>query len=118
MSNQTIDRGEVVLVKVPYLDASASARRPALVVCDPSLMRDVVIAAISSRIRSPLPALHYLVNQNHPDWSTSGLRLASVIRCDRLFTIERGDIHKRIGSLAPSTMQHIGDLLKAGLGIT
>src|SRR5688572_30465304 len=94
------DRGDVVMVDIPYLDATAAVRRPALVISDPSQLLDSIVAGISSRIRDPLPATHYLVNRVHPDWAASGLRLDSVVRCDRLFTIDNADVERTIGHLS------------------
>jgi hypothetical protein len=58
MSSQRIRKGDVAMVDVPYLDAARSVRRPAIVLCDPSQMLDVIIAAVSSRIRQPRPPAH------------------------------------------------------------
>jgi mRNA interferase MazF len=117
MSSHTFQRGDVVLVSIPYLKGTAAVRRPALVVCDPTIMLDIVIAAISSRIRDPLPQTHYVIDQGHHDWTASGLRLPSVVRCDRLFTVDGSDIQHGIGSLSDQTMEEIGDTLKLALGI-
>jgi mRNA interferase MazF len=118
MSSRSVSKGDVVLVDVPYLDAVRSVRRPALVVCDTSQMLDVIIAGITSRIRSPLPLTHCVLDSNHPDWSASGLRLDSAIRCDRLFTVAHANIHGKLGQLSAATMQQIDDSLKVALGIS
>ena len=104
MGSLTVTKGDVVLVDVPYLDATQSVRRPALVVSDSSQMLDVIIAGITSRIRAPLPPTHYVVDRKHPDWSASGLRLVSAIRGDRLFTVETASIQRVLGRLSPATM--------------
>ena len=101
MSRGRISRGDIVRVEVPYLDASRSVRRPALVVGDPSQMLDLIVAMITSRIRDPLPPTHYRIDQSHPDWSASGLRLPSVVRCDRLYTMEYDDVQGVIGCPTP-----------------
>ncbi len=112
-----IRRGTIVLVDVPYLDATASTRRPALIISDPSLMLDTVVAAITSRIRTPLPATHYMIDESHVDWKVSGLRLPSVIRFDRLFTIHNSDIKQTFGLLSPGTMQQLDAILAKALGL-
>ncbi|MDA1013210.1 MAG: hypothetical protein O3A00_02020 [Planctomycetota bacterium] len=38
MSNGTVTRGDIVMVDVPYLDATRTVRRPALIVSDTSQM--------------------------------------------------------------------------------
>lgn len=118
MTSGSVNKGDVVLVDVPYLDAIRSVRRPALVVCDPSQMLDVIIAGITSRIRTPLPATHYVIDGKHPDWKASGLRLDSAIRCDRLFTVHHANIHRTLGSLSSATMLQVDDCLKAAFGIS
>lgn len=117
MSRSSVARGAVVLVGVPYLDATQTVRRPALVVGDPSQSLDVIIAAITSRIRTPLPSTHYVVDQQHVDWEASGLRLASVVRCDRLFTVSHGSLHRQLGNLAPAALSEIDECLRRALGI-
>jgi len=117
MNSPAVDKGDVVMVDVPYLDATQSVRRPALVVSDTSQMLDVVIVGITSRIRAPLPPTHYIIDRNHPDWQNSGLRLDSVVRCDRLFTVQHADIERVIGHLSQGTLQHIEVRLKRVFGI-
>lgn len=118
MSNRKVSRGEVVMVDVPYLDATRTVRRPALIVGDPDHMLDVIIAAITSRIRDPLPSTHFLIDSNHPDWAASGLRLDSVVRCDRLFTVHHDQLHRTLGALTPTTMSDVNDVLRVALAIT
>lgn len=117
MSNARPERGDVVVVEIPYLDTTASVRRPALVVSDSAQLLDTVVAGISSRIRDPLPGTHYVINRTHLDWVASGLRLASAIRCDRLFTINDADIQRKIGHLSDATMVDVGSRLKTALGL-
>jgi mRNA interferase MazF len=115
MSKARVDKGDVVTVDVPYLDASRTVRRPALVVSDCSQMLDVIIAAITSRVRDPLPPCHYVIDRRHPDWRASGLRLDSTIRCDRLFTVQAAQIYRHLGSLSAQTVAEIDDLMKRAL---
>lgn len=118
MSKTRVDKGDVVLVDVPYLDASRTVRRPAMVVSDASQMLDVIIAAVTSRVRDPLPPCHYALDRQHADWKASGLRTDSVVRCDRLFTIEGTQIQRHLGSLSGTTMAEIDDLLRLALRLT
>jgi mRNA interferase MazF len=112
MSSPRVNKGDVVMVDVPYLDATRGVFRPAVVLCDTSQMLDVIIAAMSSRIRDPLPPAHYPIDRNHPDWKASGLRLDSVVRCDRVFTIHDSQIRRALGSLSKQTLDEIDKVLK------
>lgn len=118
MSNGTVTRGDIVMVDVPYLDATRTVRRPALIISDTSQMLDVIIAAISSRIRDPLPKTHYVIDSSHSDWKASGLRLDSVIRCDRIFTVHHDQIHRVLGRLSESSIREIDDHMKRALGLS
>ncbi len=118
MSAHSFQRGDVVRVDVPYLDGTQRVRRPALVVCDPLKMLDLIVAMISSRIRDPLPPTHYRIDPSHPDWGSSGLRLTSVIRLDRLYTMEHDDVLDKMGTLSDATMNQIDAVLKTALGIS
>ena len=117
MSDRQIRKGDVVMVDIPYLDATHAVRRPAVVVCDPNQMLDVIIAGVTSRIRKPLPPTHYVINRGHADWAASGLRLDSAIRCDRIFTVEHSNIHRVVGHLSDSTILEIDQRLKRAMGI-
>jgi len=117
MSSHALAKGDVVLVDVPYLDATQNVRRPALVVSDSTQMLDVIIAGITSRIRSPLPPTHYVLDRQHPDWNICGLRMPSSVRCDRLFTVEPASIQRVLGSLSMATLAEIDARLKRALRI-
>jgi len=117
MANLRVNKGDVVLVDVPYLDAKQIVKRPALVVSDSSQLLDVIVAGITSRIRNPLPPAHYVIDRNHTDWLTSGLRLDSAIRCDRLFTVEQASVYRVLGRLSATTMQQVEERLKRVMGM-
>jgi hypothetical protein len=112
MSDSRVNKGDVVMVDVPYLDASRSVLRPAIVVCDTSQMLDVIVAALSSRIRDPLPPTHYVIDRTHRDWAPSGLRLESVVRCDRMFTVHDSQIRRVIGLISLPSLAEIDTVLK------
>jgi mRNA interferase MazF len=118
MSKARVDKGTVVLVDIPYLNAMQSVRRPALIVSDASQLLDVIVAGITSRIRTPLPPTHFVIDNNHPDWRSSGLRLVSAVRCDRLFTVEPSAIQRVLGQLSPATILEIDKRLKLVMGIS
>jgi mRNA interferase MazF len=117
MSELRANKGDVVLVDIPYLDAKQIVRRPALVISDSSQLLDVIVAGVTSRIRDPLPPTHFVIDRNHPDWRSSGLRLDSAIRCDRIFTVEHVSIQRVLGRLSSATMNEIDQRLKRAMGI-
>src|SRR5687768_3178023 len=118
MSNARPDRGTVVLVDVPYLDATQIVRRPALVISDASQVLDVIHRGDLQPHPQSLPPTHYIIDRQHTDWSNSGLRLESVVRCDRLFTVDGAAIVRHLGRLSPATLQEIDARLKIAMGMS
>jgi mRNA-degrading endonuclease toxin of MazEF toxin-antitoxin module len=113
-------RPDVVLVEVPYLAGGQSKRRPALVLQDDAYNQSLIhtiIAAISSRIGAPIPPTHCLLDPATPDGKRSGVHFRSVVRYDRIFTIDQRDISTVIGSLSNQTMRKVDDCLRKALGL-
>jgi len=82
-------RGDVVLVSFPFVTPSHAERkrRPALVAKDT------------------------------PEGREAGLRLDSVVDCQTLATIPRGEIVRRLGRFPPELMRQINDALQDALGL-
>lgn len=114
-------RGDVVLVNVPYLSGTQSKRRPALVVQADRYngkLIHTIVAGISSRVEEAIDPAHYLLDPATPIGKASGVHFRSVVRCDRLFTIEQQDVLMVIGGLGPHAMREVGICLAATLGLS
>ena len=98
----TLVKGDVVVAPFPFSDLRASKRRPALVVA--TLTGDDVILC---QITSQAVADSYAVSLTDPDFTSGGLRQASNIRPNRLFTAESSIILYRTGTIAPAKMQQV-----------
>ena len=84
--------GAIVLTDFPFTDLTAAKRRPALVVStDNDRRADVVVAYITS------------IPRNDPDavaigpGAGTGLKASSLVRFDKIATIDKGIIAGRIG---------------------
>lgn len=111
-------RGDVVLVDFPFTTGSGSKKRPALVVqCDKNNARltDTIVAIITSNLATAHEVTQYVIDPTHPDWPASGLKLASVVKCEHLYTFHQHRIVRTIGNLSATTMTQINDCLKASL---
>ena len=93
------DFGSIVMVAFPFTDLSNTKVRPALVVSKDNVRRsDVVLAFISSR--------GYLTEQ--PDTVAlfptpeNGLKVSSVVRFDKLITLEKRIVLGEIGIVSSS----------------
>jgi mRNA interferase MazF len=89
----TIQAGEIWLANIPFTDASASKKRPVLVLWVDGV--DAVVAVVTSaapRTRTDVELL---------DWNQAGLRVASTVRLARLDCLERVLLFRRLGSVSP-----------------
>ena len=87
--------GEVVLLAFPFTDAAGTKRRPALVLLDTG-DADIVVARVTSQIA--LTAYDVELTE----WPQAGLRLPSVVRVQKLATLEKNLVEQRLGSLTAS----------------
>lgn len=92
--------GDIVLVRFPFTDQSATKRRPAVVVSslDYGLSRpDVVVMAVTSQLRSGAS----FAEVSLADWRAAGLLKPSAVK-PVIATLERGLVTRKLGSLSVS----------------
>jgi mRNA interferase MazF len=100
-----VDPGDVILIAFPFTDVGAVKRRPALVLM-PSGTNDLLLARITSR--SPRSPWDVLVDA----WSEAGLLAASVVRLDKLATLQRTLVERRLGRLADEDRRRVGQRVR------
>ncbi len=115
-STTTYERGQVVVVNVPFSNQSGAKPRPALVVSAEPFHRnlpDVIICPISSQPRyyqNPGPGDHPLRH-----WKTVGLRFPSTARISNIQAVEKTIIKKIIGTLPADDIAGIDKELRTAL---
>ena len=102
MNTTIFSQGDIVLVPWPYTDYSNEKYRPALVISnrnfnDSSL--DVILIAFSSNIMNKS---QYDVEVSHPDagFAQTGLKVSSVLKCGKIFSMEKRCITRKLGNLS------------------
>lgn len=112
-------RGDIVLVHIPFVIGMGAKTRPALVIqCDRNNRRllTTLVAAISSKTRlAATEPTQLLVDPTTPEGQSSGLLHASAVKCENLFTIAQAGIQRTIGHLSPALMLQLDDRLRAAL---
>lgn len=101
-------RGDVVLVPFPFTDLSASKQRPAVIVSSDSFNSqrfDVILVAITSNV--PLILAEDEIAISSPDFRSSGLLKASIVKTGKLITIHQALIRKKIGILPSLILNQI-----------
>jgi mRNA interferase MazF len=85
--------GSIVLTRFPFTDLSGEKRRPALVVSrDNDRRSDLVVCFITSIQRTGPDTAPLTANGG------TGLKVASVVRFDKLATLDRSVIAGRLGA--------------------
>jgi mRNA interferase MazF len=95
-------KGDVVVAPFPFSDLSATKKRPALVLA--TLTGDDVILC---QITSQAVGDSYAIPLTDRDFTSGGLRQASHVRPNRLFTAEGSIILYRAGTISPAKMQEV-----------
>jgi mRNA interferase MazF len=94
--------GDVVVAPFPFSDLSAAKKRPALVVATLT-GNDVILCQITSQAVADT----YAVPLRDTDFTSGGLRQASNMRPNRLFTAETSIILYRAGTISATKMQEV-----------
>lgn len=108
------DFGDVVLVRFPFTNQQGSKPRPAAVVSNQDYNRhkpDVILAAITSQVRSPLGFGEVLVQ----NWETAGMLKPSVLK-PVLFTAEQTILARTLGRLSAEDQKSLKQFLQQILG--
>jgi len=85
-------RGEVLLVSMVFTDGSTAKKRPVLVVFDGG-DDDVLVAPVTSH--AARSARDVALSQ----WQQAGLRLPSIVRLEKLATVEKSTVIRRLGRI-------------------
>lgn len=107
-------RNDVVLVSFPFTDLSGTRVRPGLVVGRVN-GHDLIVAFITSRVgtvngRDALA--EHTLNRSDADFPAAGLKTDSIIRLDKLATLNRGLVRRRIGRISAGAGAAVGLCLR------
>ena len=93
------NNGDIVLIPVPFSDLSASKKRPVLVLSNNTYNTNkpdmIVVAITSSLSQQGIPI-------SSSDMVTGQLPKPSVIRSDKVYTLDQSIVVKSIGQLSSS----------------
>lgn len=106
----TYRQGQVVLVPFPFADLSSTKQRPAVVVSASwynNSRPDYVLAAITSSV--PVELEPDMVSIQGAEVQAAGLRMTSVVKAGKVFTIEQDRIVKPMGQLSRASLSRVLD---------
>ena len=104
----------IVLVSFPFDDLASTKVRPAVCLTDAiGPHQHVVLAFISSRMPGDLLPSDIIIEDTHPDFSTTGLRVTSVFRLHRIMTAGVAIIRRDLGCVPASFTRQLRDKLRS-----
>ena len=104
------DFGKIVLVRFPFSDLTSSKLRPALVVSKASRGDDIIVCVITSAAQ---PTWRSVPIENNEE---TGLKLQSVVRFDKIATLNKRVVFGEIGQASSSWLQNNKDKFFAVFG--
>jgi len=113
-----MNKGTIVLTHFPFTDLSTSKRRPAIVISKKvSKKGDVIVAFITTVIPNNLEETDLLFDENFEDFNISGLKKMSLIKLDKIATINKIIITGEIGLMNKKTINEIDEKLMIALDL-
>ena len=94
--------GEVVLVAFPYADFSRFKKRPALII-GVAEFDNLILCQITSKAETSKRAMPLA----DADFAVGGLRLDSFIRPDKIFTVQKSVIERKVGKLNTAKTERV-----------
>ena len=99
-------QGEVLLAWLVFSDGQGAKRRPVLVVQDFGDDDLLVVPITSQRARTARDLLL-------ADWQGAGLKLPSTVRSEKLATIEKSCVARKLGVLPSAELTRVKETLAA-----
>ena len=107
---------EIWLVRFPFSDLKTTKLRPALVVA--IHREEIIILGIFSKITDAnLRNTWVLIEKEHPEFSQTGLKKTSLIRADKIATVNESVFYQKIGVVPTDILESVQEALKQSLNI-
>jgi mRNA interferase MazF len=94
-------QGDIVLIRFPFTDLTATKVRPAMVISSEAFnkgQQDAIFLLITSNILR-VTSYDYLVEEAHPEFARTGLKKASVFRIGRIHALNQKLAYSRLGAI-------------------
>ncbi|MEO6394028.1 MAG: type II toxin-antitoxin system PemK/MazF family toxin [Pyrinomonadaceae bacterium] len=108
---QNYFKNELIIVRYPFSDLTASKVRPAIVVSAAHSSHDLLIVPLTSKT-SKLVSGEFVLS----DWKAAGLNIETVVKRG-IYTIHESLVMRQIGTLQPFDSAELEKSLRNWLGI-
>jgi mRNA interferase MazF len=110
-SARPVERGDIVLVAFPFTDLSGQKVRPALVLGNAD-DHDVILAFVTSRPAETSHRTNVYLDSSDDEFASTGLKVSSTIRLDKIVTLDRVLVRRRLGNIGSRTRRAVEDALR------
>ena len=108
-------QGEIVLLPVPFTDLSSLKKRPVLIISDDKYnvgSQDMIVVAITSNpTQTGIPI-------TNSDMTSGQLPKPSIIRGDKIYTLNQGIVIKSIGSISKTIQDSVKSEICRLIGVS
>ena len=111
-----LNRSDIVLVPFPFTDLSAEKVRPSVVMSVKNNI-DVSVAFISSLVTEQPTETDFVLMDTHQDFPMTGLKKSSVFKMNKVLTLERSRVLRRLGRVSPVVQKELDNKFKIAFGI-
>ncbi len=105
--------GEIVIAAFPFSSLAGVKRRPCVVLAAGDTVNDFVVAFITTSTPAAKLGSAIVIDPAHPAWKQTGLKAFSVIRADKLVTLNDSVISGAIGVLPSDLLVDVRVKLKS-----
>ena len=107
-----------MLVPFPFTDLKGKKIRPAIIISKKNLTKDnVIVVFVSSQKTEINPKALFRIKKSDPTFSETGLKFDSVVRCDKIASLDKKIVLGEIGKLDKAQIQKLNQKLKNILDI-
>ena len=112
------ERGKVILVPFPFTDLSSQKVRPGVILSNPTRVKEnVIVTFVTSKMSSSTAKQWVAITPKTKGFDQSGLKKPSLIRCDKIATLDKKIVLGEIGVLPSVIMKKVDTSLKFTLGL-
>jgi mRNA-degrading endonuclease toxin of MazEF toxin-antitoxin module len=116
----TVQRGDIVLARVPHSAGTRGKKRPAVIIqanAYNATLRHIVVAEVTSNPCWVNDPACVFIDVTSPEGQATGLHKNGVVSCLHLVTMNADRLGPPVGTLLPALLQRMNDALKVALDL-
>lgn len=110
LSGTMLKQGDIVLIPIPFTDLTSQKRRPTIIISSNNYNEkheDIVVVALTSNVEPQ----DFTITLTSDDLEEGSLKVTSMIRVDKIYTLNKSIILKTFGRVKPAILTKIKDSL-------